>query len=199
MKDLEPAIDHYVSASELTEREFTKLSPPAVAMVKEGQSCGELIEQLLHAQLLEDALEFIGHALPVRHSIWWGCCCIADVTPPASMNERDRKAFSATFRWVVEPTELHREYVHRLTRIVGTISAPVMLARAAGFPSMPLPEPLISLKREFRKEGAISAVNLATLEGEEVDLVQRRFIKIGLDVSQGKIVWKKPTTGVEHE
>ncbi|QDU60667.1 hypothetical protein Pan216_15150 [Planctomycetes bacterium Pan216] len=192
MDQMEPAIDELVPAQQVLTREFTKLSRPARALIHPAQTCGDYLETLVDEQLLEDALDFIGHALPLRHAIWWGCCCIAAVTPPETLEGKDRKAFAGTCRWVADPTDRRREYVHRVTRVVTDVTASILLARAAGYPNMKLPEPLAALKRNFKKEGVIAAVNIATLDGDDVDATRRQFLEIGLDVSRGKTVWHPP-------
>lgn len=187
--EYEPAIDDLQTAQHVVEREFTKLSGPAIALLQSDMSCGTYLKALLSNQLLEDGLEFVGHALPVRHAIWWGCCCIGSTIPPEAMETKDRKAFAATFRWVVDPSEKHAAYLHRTTRVFVKISAPIMLARSAGFPNFKLPEPLAALKRDFKKEGVVSAVNIASVEADDLEQCRRSFLELGLRVSRNKLVW----------
>ncbi|QDU59349.1 hypothetical protein Pan216_01770 [Planctomycetes bacterium Pan216] len=156
-EELEPAIDDLRTADHVLEREFTKLCDAARELLRPEMSYGAYLKALLHAEFLEDGLDFVGHALPLRHAVWWGCCCIGKVMPPDEPGEKDRQVFGATFRWVVEPTEEHRAAIQRLTRVVTKLTAPILLGRATGFAELKLPEPLAALKRDFRKEGVIAA------------------------------------------
>ncbi|QDU59912.1 hypothetical protein Pan216_07450 [Planctomycetes bacterium Pan216] len=187
-----PAVEDLRPAHEVLTREFTKLSKPAKALVKPEYSCGEYLRELLRTHLLEDGIEFIGHALPLRHAVWWGCCCLATVTPPKAMTDKDRQAFGASYRWVVEPTDRHRAYAESISRVVLEVTPPLLLARATGYPKFKLPDPIKALKRNFNKEGVITAVNVATVDAEEIDEIRRKFIEVGLAVSRNKIVWRNP-------
>lgn len=158
-----------------------------VAGMKPGQFLAVLVEHRLHA----DAIRYMAHALLNREAVWWACLCAraAEADALESMQAEHRQALGAAVRWVLEPTEAHRQAAGRSVAPAGTRSPAGAVARAAAFalgqpePSGPgntPPNPILAARM------AAASVLLAAKSSDRL----RGFITIGLDVAYGHNRWE---------
>ncbi|CAH2602729.1 conserved protein of unknown function [Rhodovastum atsumiense] len=68
-----------------------------------------LLEHLMEAGRLDDALRFLAHALPGREAMWWGCMC-ATATLPAPDLPAERATLAAVEAWVRQPADERRRH-----------------------------------------------------------------------------------------
>src|SRR6185437_11781390 len=66
-----------------------------------------VLETLIAADHLDDAVRFLAMVLPKRQSIWWGALCVADGYGN-EIPEGDLAALEATLQWLREPSESNR-------------------------------------------------------------------------------------------
>ena len=156
-----------------------------VAEMKPGQFLTLLVEHRLYA----DAIRYMAHALLNREAVWWACLCARSGTESLeAMPAPQRQALGAAVRWVLEPTEAHRQEAARSVDGAGTRTPAGAAARAAAFalgqaetpgPGAIPPSPVLAA----RMAGA--SVLLAAKSSARL----RRFIILGLDVAYGENRW----------
>ncbi|SIO60660.1 hypothetical protein SAMN05444166_6477 [Singulisphaera sp. GP187] len=157
-----------------------------VAGMKPGQFLTLLVENRLYA----DAIRYMAHALLNREAVWWACLCARSAEAEAleTMPTAHRQALGAAVRWVLEPTEAHRQAAGRSVEPAGTRTSAGAVARAAAFAlgqseshgvgSTP-PNPILAARM------AAASVLLAAKSSDRL----RRFITVGLDVAYGHNRW----------
>ncbi len=69
-----------------------------------ADTAGAAVERLVAADLHQDAVKLLAHALPKREAVWWACMCARSVPDPALPPE-DAAAVEAAEAWVRRPDE----------------------------------------------------------------------------------------------
>jgi hypothetical protein len=167
-----------------------KLDEKARALLRDEMGAREFVEVLLAQGLYVPAIDFLAHALPARHAIWWGCLCLQYATGD-KLTEPDKSAAAAAVRWVLQPTEENRAAAKAPAEKAGYSSAAATLARAAnwtggslGPPDMPPVPP-----GPFLPATAVAtAINFAAVKVEPSKVVgtHRLFIELGIEVAEGR-------------
>jgi hypothetical protein len=152
----------------------------------------KLLEQ---AGRLADALKLLSHWLPRREAVWWGCQCLWHVYRPAPP-PTEESVLRAVVGWVFEPKEDRRRQAESAAVAAGPRSAAAFLARAAfytegsmsapGLPDVPPPP-------DLAPKALVAALMLASADvpPEKTTACQRQFIRLGLDVAQGRHGWEE--------
>lgn len=184
------------TAKQILDGVYTGISPNGAALATEEISAGEYLDKLIDARLFLDALRFIAYALPVRQATWWACLCILDSCPPT--DPLDKSSLAAAIDWVIEPTEAARQAVEEAS-LRGELESPsTLLARAAAFENVRLPQPRYRQPHSFPAKGVFSSLWIASGNTTDHRAAMRRFITLGFDVSQAKLPWPQaapPGTG----
>jgi len=154
--------------------------------LKPGQYLSLLVENRLHA----DAVRYMAHALLNREAVWWACLCTRSTVGEnlSTMPEAQRQGLGAAVRWVLEPTEAHRQGAARWVEPAGVRTPAGALAKAASFAlGQSEPVPLGSNPPNALLTARLAAASVL-LSGTTADQL-RRFIVLGLDVAYGQNRW----------
>lgn len=80
---------------------------------------------------LDQALTYLGHALPRYEAVAWAAHVVRTMPGPAKMPALNRQALDRTLQWVEEPTEEYRRAAHQAAESAGRESPERLLAMAA--------------------------------------------------------------------
>lgn len=174
-----------------------KLDPKALALLDEGASVRAYLQRLAEQEHFPEALEFLAHALAPRDAVWWGSLClwIATGSDAGQLTPDDREALRSAVVWVVEPSEEHRRAAEGPSNRAKGAAA--CLALAAFFsggsitpPNLPVvpPKPFVTAKSVAAGLLMASAIN----GGLKTAGYQRRFLELGEQIADGKLLWDDP-------
>ncbi|MFM7131880.1 MAG: DUF6931 family protein [Isosphaeraceae bacterium] len=158
-----------------------------------GDPSPAAFRQLMEKGLHLDACRWMASQFPLRHAIWWGLLCIEDV---GSKPRLSAEIPGMILRWVIDPTDMHRDQIHALNWEHPPESPIDYLAKAIAWsgPTMSAPH-LPQVKADPRLCGIlvaaaieIAAASHASIKPEEAIA---RFIQLGLLVDSGKIDWSQ--------
>ncbi len=178
-----PDIDKERSETEIIAARF-QLTKPAAALLAPELSPGEFAATLLQHGQVNDAIQFIAHALSARDAVWWACQCARQ-----SMNTetpRDEEAaVVAAERWVTELTDEARRdaFLAANTAGVGTAAGCAALAVFHTGGSLAPPEASPVLPSEFAFAPlAAGSVILATLDPDPARRAElaRNYVQQGV-------------------
>lgn len=166
-----------------------RLGARAKKLLVVGMKPGQFLTLMVEHRLYADAIRYMAHALLNREAVWWACLCTrSGAENLEAMPAPQREALGAAVRWVLDPTEAHRQEAACSVEGAGTRTPAGAAARAAAFAlgqtdapgpgSMP-PSPILAA----RMAGA--SVLLAAKSSARL----RRFITLGLDVAYGENRW----------
>lgn len=132
-----------------------ELSPDGLAKLEPGQSSEQLLDSLVAAGLLEDAIKFFARALPRREAVWWACRCAAEAPRPPAEGPPSAE-MGRQFEAAVAAETAAR------TAAEGWCSAPIDDRRRAAFdavqPAADSPSGLAALAA-FLAEGSMAPAN----------------------------------------
>ncbi len=166
------------------------LDDDALALLAEGMSPSEYLEQLTGADLLQDAIKFLARALPAREAAWWACLSarhgVSESTP-----DNEIKVLELAEQWVFKPTDESRHATHEATDTIES-DTPVYWAGMSVFwsggsmvpedlPAMPAAENLCGMA----VSGAVVLAGITDDIVESNNLYQL-FIKQGIAVANGE-------------
>jgi hypothetical protein len=139
--------------------------------------------------MYSEALRFLAFALPPREAVWWACLCVRLTRP--DLPAPQEQAVNAAVRWVIEPTEPHRQAAEPLA---ATSSSAGYAAKAVAWTGGSLlPPSLKPLKPgpALPHEAALAAVSLAVTAAapDKVSQARRHALALGLHVARGKHLW----------
>ena len=83
------------------------LSEDAQALVKPGMPVRALLDALIDAELMTDAMRVFAYALPKREAVWWACQCARQAQPDKPV-PIDAEIIQASEKWVYRPNEQGR-------------------------------------------------------------------------------------------
>lgn len=69
-----------------------------------ADSAAAAVDRLVAADLHQDAVKLLAHALPKREAVWWACMCARSI-PDAALPPVDAAAIEAAEAWVRRPDE----------------------------------------------------------------------------------------------
>jgi hypothetical protein len=168
------------------------LDVKAMAGLSPDAAPSTLVDALAQAGKLDEAVTFVAHWLEKPAAVWWGCLCCWHAlrpTPPANLEE----ALVAIVAWLGEPSEERRRgmeslYLRHGARIpVGMLAYASFCSRGSIAPenatAMPA-DPLLTAQL------VAGAVQLAAWSRADAADTLRLFIRLGLEVANGKNRWE---------
>jgi hypothetical protein len=168
-----------------------ELNKEARTLLREGQVPREFVEALLANRQYITGIDFVGHALPAREAVWWGCLCLQH-TCGSNLSISDQAACQAAVRWVLEPTEENRLAAKEHSEKAGQGSVAEALAGASHLTEDPSCPPDPSRKPSFGPAKAVAgAIKLASTKADPSRIVEthRLFLELGIGVAEGRFRW----------
>lgn len=179
------------TAAEICGRVY--LDPKALKLLRSGMSPREYVDELGEKKQYFAGIDFVAHALPAREAIWWGCLCLQQACGD-KLEDREKVAWRAAVRWVLQPNEANRAAAKRPADALGLASpagALVVAANQSGGniapPNMPPTPP-----SPFASARAVAiAVKLtsAKVDPPAILSTQHAFIELGMGVAEGRFSW----------
>ncbi|MCZ4294570.1 DUF6931 family protein [Vibrio sinaloensis] len=105
-----------------------KASEEAQQQLDPEMSVSQALEALQQAQLFNDLIQFLAHALPVREAVWWASLCLQlrqDVWNPTQL-----QCIQTAQQWVQSPAEELRRKAELLSNRLELNCGPSWLAQA---------------------------------------------------------------------
>jgi hypothetical protein len=140
-----------------------------------------------------DAVRFQTYSLPKREAVWWACLCLRSVSNPMR-KPKQAEALKAVLRWVLEPSEEHRQAAGKAGK-AATFSTPIgaiaMSVFFSGGSMMPPDKPVIPpdpLLTANILTGTIVGL-VAEVPPEKAKPTLLSFIALGISVATGKHPW----------
>lgn len=170
---------------------------PHLQLEAEARSCldgcrtvAEALDRLERADLLDEAVRLVAHALPARESVWWACACALHTSASSAASEPETVVRSAAEAWVRQPTdELRRAAMSEAER--SGFTSPEAWAAVAAFwsgDSMAPPDaPKVPPQPHFTGLAVAGAVALAAVRGDANRRHERlqRFLGSAHDIAAG--------------
>src|SRR5262245_27095529 len=97
-----------ITASAAEVASCAELSKEALEHLRPEQTPREFVEALLRLDLCSEAIRFLAFGLPRREAVWWGALYLL-WGGKGRVRAQGARALQAVVRWVVEPTEEHRQ------------------------------------------------------------------------------------------
>ena len=176
------------TAAEVCARFYLDKKP--MQLLKPGMAPRDYIEALVENKEYLAAMDFVAHALPHRHSIWWGCLCLQH-TCGTKLEPWERVAAKTAVLWILQPNEANRVAAKHPADVLGLGSPAGALASAANQtggslapPNMPLVAP-----SPFAPARAVAiAVKVASTKGDPPSIArtQHALIELGVAVAEGR-------------
>lgn len=157
----------------------------------------DFLDALRALELDVDALRFLAYALPAREAVWWATLCVRAVSEAPD----ELAGLMAAETWTREPSEENRRAAMEVAEALGFESAQAWTAVAAFWAegSMAPPDaPVVPPGEELVGHAAAGAVALAAVEREpeKASEKRRRFIDLGIEVSNTPGPWPEPPPAV---
>ena len=167
-----------------------ELSEDAAPFKNPDQPPHEFIQSLLNAELYNDAITFIAHAIPKREGVWWACLSCRDALPQVTDSETYLNGLTSAENWVINPTELHRRHAEKQAEEQGFELASSWAAIAAFWSQgsiTPPDQPQVSAPDFLYAHAVSGAISLAATQfsPEEIPNKLQHYIAIGLDLAKG--------------
>lgn len=178
------------SAIEVGQR--ASLSDSARALLRDGQTARQFVDELVKKADFAQAGLFLAHALPKAEAVWWACQCVrhaqAAATPVA------QAALKAAELWVTNPTDENRRAAYTASEAAGVATPAGCAALAAFLSGGSLAPPNIAEvpPAEHLTAEAIAGVIALTAVIKEPEMAaerQQQFFALGLDVANGTNRW----------
>jgi hypothetical protein len=118
---------------------------------------------------LEDAVFFVGQALPRYETVTWAVRTVRDLRPGPALPGPDADALKATLLWVQDPSDARRRAAFEAANRISKPSAERMAALAVFFSGgsiTPPDAPAVQAPKEIAGRFASGAVLLAASEGD---------------------------------
>lgn len=169
------------------------LSVAARALLQPDHTAAAFLGCLAEAELFDQALAFLAHALPRREVVWWACRGVRQL-PPAESPPAVVAALRAAEQWVLDPSEENRRAALSAAEAEGFDSAAGLAAAAAGWSGgnlSPPGLPAVAPSPHLTPRAACGAIALAALALGPDDLPQafRSLIETGARVAEGVDRW----------
>jgi hypothetical protein len=172
-----------------------ELEADAVALLHPEHGGREFVTALLNAELFQDAVRFVAHALPKREAVWWALLCAREAagdTPSADV----RAALDATDLWVRHPGDEQRRAAMAAAQ-KATFKTSAGCAGLAAFlsggslsvpgqPDVP-PGPFLTAK------AVTGGVSIASIGADAKTAPERfrRYVEQGLHIGDQAGAWRK--------
>nr|WP_314265665.1 hypothetical protein [uncultured Moellerella sp.] len=162
-------------------------SPELLKIADEYSSPSAFISQLQQLERYSDLVICLAHALPLRESIWWACCCGRLV---ADWNEKETSALQVAEMWVRQGDEKYRQLAGNAASESGLETGAGWVAQAAfwsGGSMLDSAQPAVIPPPFLYAQAVAGAVNLiAALADVEADnSLYIKAIDIALDIAKG--------------
>lgn len=150
--------------------------------------------QLMEKGLHLDACRWMATHFPLRHAIWWGLLCLEDA---AGKSRLSTEISGMILRWVIDPSDMHRDQNHALNWENPPESPLDYLAKAIAWsgPTMSAPH-LPQVKADPRLCGILvaAAIEIAAASHPSIKPEDAfvRFLQLGLMVDSGQLDWSNP-------
>jgi hypothetical protein len=170
----------------------------AQQLVTDDRRPQEILDSLVAADHLADAIRFFALALPKRSSIWWGTLCAWNAYG-AQLTGEDLAALETTLSWLRSPGEINRRAAEAAGRKASVRRPAGALAMAAFMsggsisrPDLPFVEPGPQATARL----VAGAILLAAVLREPLQYRDhyRQYLAIGLDVAHGRLGWLTSAT-----
>lgn len=142
-----------------------------------------------------DAVRFQIHSLPKREAVWWACLCLRSVADPMR-KPKQAEALKAVVRWVLDPSEEHRQAAGKAGKAatfgtaVGAIAMSVFFSGGSIMPpgekEIP-PDPLLTANI---LSGTIVGL-IGEVPPDKAKATLLSFIALGIGVAVGKYPWTR--------
>jgi hypothetical protein len=167
-----------------------ELEEPTLAALGDAQTAAQGIQRLEAANLHNDALRLVAHALPKREAVWWACKCAASV-PDAKLPAADLQALQAAEAWVRNAgDEALRRAVGEAAHKTAFRSPEAWAAMGAfwsGGSMAPAGQPVVPPAEHLCGVAISGSVVLATVRGDPKRAADRRlrFLASAKDIAAG--------------
>jgi hypothetical protein len=185
-----------VQPAEKPAQAVAKLSGEARALIVPGQADAAILESMVAAGLLKDAVRFMPLMLPRREAAWWASQCVRTVAA-ALADPRAVEVLDSVEKWVAAPKDEARRAAFAIAQILGMATPAGCVGAAVFFSEGSLgPATLAEVPPppHASPTAAASAVLLAAVisEPEKADDKLRRFVALGQEVAAGTNRWVEP-------
>lgn len=172
------------------------LHDSASALLDDDPAPAQFLERLLEVGDFKTALTFMAFALPARQAVWWGCLCL-EIARGNNLSAREEQALRAAVRWVLEPTETHRQAANAPPADAAGLATPAgNLAKAAfwsGGSMLPPGQPVLAPPPVLRPQAVCRAVT--ALAGEAAaahrERAYRQLLAIATGIACDRHRWPK--------
>lgn len=146
-----------------------------------------LILAAIDAELFNDVVLFLSHALPVREAIWWACCCSSSRD---DWNEDEENAIRSAKAWVHTPDETSRRFAEQMAEKADLQTGAGWTAQAAfwsGGSMTAIGEPVVPPPANLYSHAVAGAINLTAVlpDGEQAKDRYQHYLEMGLNIAQG--------------
>jgi len=180
----------YLKIPHKTANDILDLYEPAEEFVDLATQYAEpakLIEAAITAELFNDVVLFLAHALPVREAIWWACCS-AEQRDDWSIDEAN--AIRSAKAWVQTPDETSRRFAEEMAAKAELQTGAGWVAQAAFWSSgsmIAIGEPVIAPPEYLYSHAVAGAINLSAVMPDGLEAKQRYadYLAIGLNIANG--------------
>jgi hypothetical protein len=168
-----------------------KLTAPARALLAE-RSPEAFVAQLMEKRLHADAVRFTAYRLPRPEAIWWGCLCLWEMARPEPA-PGVAAVLQTVIDWLQDPRDERRRAAEAAANEVGLDTPAGALALAvfvSGGSLAPQGLPEVAADPHLTAKLIANALLIASrTSGREV-AVQRQFLDLAGDVSEGRSRWQ---------
>lgn len=165
------------------------LEKNALPLLTAGETLSGFIQKLLQVHALKDVIGVISQALPPREAVYWACLCVRDVLDEKK-NPDDGLAIRAAEQWLVKPNEDDRYLNLLMAEKLEYATAAAWVSNAvfwSGGSITPKGEAKVEAPEGIFGKAICGAISLASAHEDEkkMQTLQQRFIKRGINISQG--------------
>ncbi|KLN95827.1 DUF6931 family protein [Moellerella wisconsensis] len=158
-----------------------------LVIAKEYAAPLAFINQLNTLARHTDLVLFLAHALPVRESVWWACCCSQLIH---SWQDNEHKALQAAQMWVRYGDEKCRQLAGNAVTSSGLDTGAGWVAQAAfwsGGSMLDNTQPAVAPPQFLYAQAVAGAINLmvALSDNEQESSLYLPVIEIALDIAKG--------------
>ena len=170
-------------------RQRIDLSGAAASCIEGAESAAAMLECLVAADFLAEAVKLLAHALPKREAIWWACMCARHTAPP-DLPAVETEAAAVAEAWVRRPTEEARRVAFNVaekSRFGGAESWAAMAAFWSGGSMAPVGQPEVPPAPHLCGLAVAGSVTLASVRDrpERREARLRRFVASGREIAEG--------------
>lgn len=136
---------------------------------------------------LEEALAYIGHALPKLEAVAWAAHVIDAHSRKQEPSARERLALDTALRWLQDPTDAHRRAAHAAAEAAPMTSPEAMLAAAvfyAGGSIAPAGNSPVLAPPEACLGYALGAVRALAYRSGEREAVMEQALQLAEQVAE---------------